>query len=378
MGWYGVLILLGAVLLALSTGDSAPVKLARITHVAFQGRAILAWDDRNQELWKSDFSTHEWSARRLPFRRLYGLTVQVPNALLILAHFPNNEGVVQLLRSTDDGETWQPFGSGLPRVLDFGQQSIWTNAFVQHPYQPTRLCILTEGVLLFSNDGGKRWRALQTPQLARVFRLELRGKRGEILYAWQFSGEEDNELIEVLLSKDEGQSWKILGENIDDAVRWGATCVLGVHPKNPSILLGYDVVDVQIVQETGTLAVVKSRDFGTHWNIQRIGDARTFLLGSRGWHAPADAEAVESFQFVRILPDPDGDGMTFSNGYGIYRKRASEDFPGQRVLTVRAWEPVLLLERHPSVPGLLLASGLGGFFLSRDSGRTWVHVRFTE
>lgn len=378
MNGYGFRALLWAMVLALPGGENASAKLALITQVAFHDQAVVAWDHRFQELRTSDALVLQWSSRRLPFERLYGLACALPNTLLLLARFPNRAGPIRLLRSVDEGETWQPFGNGLPETLEVGYQSLWTNALVQHPHQPTRFSIVTEGTLWLSSDSGNSWHAEPAAELSNVLRCELRGKNGEILYAWRLN-EDEHELVEILLSRDGGRSWHILGENVNGAHQWGPTCVLGVHPNDPARLIGYDVVDARAFEGTGTLALLSSSDFGSSWTVKRLGDARSLLRGSRGWHAPAEAEIAESFHYVQLLPDPKGPGLTFSNAYGVYRTgNALRVFPGSRVLAASAWQPILLLMRHPNMPELLVASSTSGFFLSRDSGRTWTHAHLSD
>jgi hypothetical protein len=155
--------------------------------------------------------------------------------------------------------------------------------------------------------------------------------------------------------------------------------VLGVHPNDPARLIGYDIVDAHAFESTGTLALVSSTDFGNTWVVKRFGDARSLLHGTRGWHAPEGAELAESFHYAHLLPDPFGPGLTFSNAYGVYRTgNAPRVFPGSRALAPSSWEPILLLARHPAIPELIVASNLGGLFLSRDKGQTWVRVHFPD
>jgi len=375
---YGFAALLWATLLALPGEENASAKLALITQVAFHDRAVVAWDHRCQELRTSDALVHQWSSRRLPFERLYGLAWFSPKTLLLLARFPTHSGPIRLLRSVDEGETWQPFGKGLPETLEVTDQSLWTNALVQHPHQPTRLSIVSWGMLWLSSNNGDSWYAQPAQELSNVFRLELRGKDGEILYAWRLN-EDEHELVEILLSRDGGRSWHILGENINGAHRWGPTCVLGVYPNDPAHLIGYDVVDANAFESTGTLALLSSSNFGGSWTVKRLGDARSLLHGSRGWHAPQEAEIAESFHYVQLLPDPTGPGLTFSNAYGVYRTgNALRVFPGSRVLAPSAWQPILLFLRHPNMPELMVASSAGGFFLSRDNGRTWIRAHLSD
>lgn len=273
-------------------------------------------------------------------------------------------GFWQVFRSDDAGARWRPV---LP---DLGQE-VRPGALVVHPRIRGLIYVyLTDGDLLRTTDGGRRWTRSATPAVAGL--LAVDPSSANVLYFASFLGK-------VFKSVNGGVTWSPSGRGLDENASFQA---LAVDPSSPRTLY---LVPASHLPDRDLFI---SRDGGARWsrlatdlgggNVQNLTvepgrrpalyltlDNRPFRSfdGGRTW-----TEAAVLVSPVQdLLPTPSG--LLAGTATGIYRSTDRGASWAKADDGLRA-VPVERLALDP-VRSHLYAASLGFLFKTPDGGGRW-------
>lgn len=274
-------------------------------------------------------------------------------------------GFWQVFRSDDGGAGWRPI---LPEL----GPEIRPQSLVLHPRIPGLLYVLlTNGDLLRSANGGRRWTRSSTPSVAGL--LEVDPSSPSVLYFASFLGE-------LYKSVNGGLTWSSSSRGLDQGISFEA---LEIDPSSPRTL--YLIPASHLPNRK----IFVSRNSGATWTAIRsdldggrvreltleTGRRPTFYLvldndrllksvdGGRTW----SETAVPPLSIQDLLPTPYG--LLAGTWTGIYRSADqgaswSLSSRGLRALSVES------LAMDPVLP-VLYAQGNGLLFKSPDGGARW-------
>lgn len=151
----------------------AAVPTARDTLYARGARNVARSVDGGEQ-WESVFGN--WNSAGFQAPLLY---VSPHDPSVVFAGGETSIFQPYLVRSPDDGTTWEP-ASGLP---DDGDNAVYS--MIEHPTDPGRFLLGLEGRISRSNDGGRTWETLhKPPSYTYVFDFVSRRAGGQtVVYA---------------------------------------------------------------------------------------------------------------------------------------------------------------------------------------------------
>jgi photosystem II stability/assembly factor-like uncharacterized protein len=170
-------------------------------------------------------------------------------------------GIQYVLRSTDQGGTWEPISPDLScndpeKQGDISYQTI--SALEESPFNPKLLYAGTDdGRLWRTKDGGIKWEDIRTGPLPVRWVSRIVASKHDFgtVYVTQTGRRDDDAAVYVWRSTDFGTTWEDISSNLPA----GPVNVIREDPDNPEILyLGTDV------------GVYVSKDAGKSWEV--LGD----------------------------------------------------------------------------------------------------------
>jgi len=278
-------------------------------------------------------------------------------------------GTAGLYISTDDGKTWNDYGSGLG-----GNR-------VELKIPPTDSSVLyAQGLdqsIYLSEDGGRNWSNFGS---GRSLFFDDEGKNIYIL----------NENNNLAISKDNGKSWEQIALPLPET----GPLVVAVHPSNqnrvyalygrnvPPYIFYSDDMGITWQATTGVPEIFKSRLFFDHDLGQRvyaIGDMNANRSNNEGvtwencgdfpfmaWASVSDARAaIDPRDSNRLFVATRGTGIITSDD-GCRTWQLSNTGLGSLFVTAIAIDP--------NNPDTLYAATDGGAYVSFDSGQTWNQI----
>jgi photosystem II stability/assembly factor-like uncharacterized protein len=273
-----------------------------------------------------------------------------------------------VFRSDDGGRTWR--NTGLPDSYHIGEVAV-------HPKNPDIVFAAVQGHFWSTNenrglyrtvDGGKTWEhVLYVNERTGANDVVIAPTDPDVIYVsmWEnnpgISGKESG----VYRSSDGGKTWNRLGGGLPDGPQTGRIG-LAVSWSNPDKV--YALVDN--LNKTNRLyaEVYRTLDGGRTW--KRTHEDELHIFSRIGWYFtdcyvnPRDDDEIFGLG-VRVAHSTDG-GKTF----GLLGGDVFHFFPNQaEVLHLDHCEMWI----HPENPENLMLGNDGGFYVSYDKGKSWMH-----
>ncbi len=185
-----------------------------------------------------------------------------------------------ICRSEDGGKTWQLMESTVPFQLD---DVLWLDdsraVAAGGAYDP--ITGISRGVVVFSNDGGRRWWRAADQELPRIRSLRMRADDGALLAAGDWSAVSLQREYE---SRDGGRTWRSSGEldgaptfkaepSSQDLLAWVKATRLPVAIRDA---VRTSSGDVWAVGDHGV--ILRRRNEQDSWEVSRGGGNQTAVL----------------------------------------------------------------------------------------------------
>ncbi len=237
-------------------------------------------------------------------------------------------------RSTDEGRTWQKWGS-------LGRSAV-IHQLVQNPENGDILYAATEAGVKISSTRGREWRPTGPDSAGKLAcrTIALDPWKPSVLY----TGTRGKGLYKT---SDGGARWAAINAGGDSLLGLGEVHDVRVDPSRPDIVYA-------AVSGTG---IVRSTDAGTTWK-----------------RLTPEFSPTSSVTTHVAIHGKSGDTMVYSTDTGNIFRSTNEG---------ESWSPcrqgaesgrVLALVADPANPDLLYAGTEGGLFRSPDFGSTWMRV----
>ncbi|NOZ80535.1 MAG: hypothetical protein GXP63_02585 [DPANN group archaeon] len=260
-----------------------------------------------------------------------------------------------IYRSTDGGETWEIFNTGL---LEHSNDVILS--FSGDPHDENIVFAGTRNNLYRSTDAGKTWSRIR-PKGSWYSVVDP--KDGNIVYTADYmtSGGRN-----VYKSTDGGHSWMTAYGGMDeDAIAEE----IHFDPKNPENL--YAGIRSRSIRQ-----IYKSIDGGTSWQNIGVPDWSAYnALPAWLKAGVATSFDVQSGKiiFVPTILLSDNDGQTWEPGYTVDMGNDYWKGTGPEILVARK------TAIHPTIPGKIYSVVADkGLLMSLDYGDTWKHLKQVE
>ncbi len=275
---------------------------------------------------------------------------------------------VGIFRSDDGGDTWAH--KGLPDSYHIGEIAV-------HPRDPDTVLVAVQGHFWSTNanrgiyrtgDGGRTWEhVLYIDQKTGANDVVFARSDPDIAYAsmWENNPGISGKNSGVYKSEDGGRSWRRLGGGLPESDKTGRIGV-AVSWSNPD--KAYALVDNLSRERNAAAELYKTEDGGRTW--QRTHTEDLHIFSGIGWYFtdcyvnPRDDEEVYALG-IRIAHSRDG-GRTFE----LIGGNVFHFFPSPaETLHLDHCEMWI----HPENPDHLVLGNDGGFYVSYDKGKTWMH-----
>lgn len=246
-----------------------------VIYVGSQGGSSLL---EQYSLYRSTDGGHSW--QKAPLSLPAGADGRLPS-VLCLAIAPQDPGVLYV--GTDSQGAYKIADEGYT-LLGLGRelQGARVEHMVVDPDHSQRVYAVTDRGLYRSENGGKNWTALKTPEQAVA--LAVARKDNQVLYVGTAS-------MGVYRSADGGATWQPIGADL--GLRPGvalSVTALAVDPRNENVVYAAPVYRLGTTQtHLAPLGIYVSRNGGTSWTLinKASGSMVTHLLAD-----PASSDVV--------------------------------------------------------------------------------------
>lgn len=347
----------------------------------------LTWQASNQGIPGQMGPTGDWTP-------IFSLTVDPHKPDTIWA---GTDKTGHIYKSTDGGLTWSQKDNGVSQVTDM-YDALSFRGFTIDPIDPNTVYAMGEiadlaegganvwgtavgGIVYKTTDGGENWEVLWDggipSSLARYMWINPEDTNIMYVSTGIFDRGAVNEGLEtdpnpygglgILKSTDSGQTWRVLNET--NGLNFLYVGSLFMHPEDPNILLA----------ASGKVTAEKYIDYLKENNLQNpMGVYRT-TDGGESWTqvlVEGGSDAVE-------ICSSDTNIAYAANANTVYRSEdagmtwtqvAGQGGNGWGPPGVLAGTPIDL-QCDPRNPDLVFSNNyLGGNFLSKDGGKTWINA----
>lgn len=275
---------------------------------------------------------------------------------------------VGVFRSDDGGRNWE--NTGLPDSYHIGEIAV-------HPEDPDTVLVAVQGHFWSTNpnrglyrteDGGRTWQhVLYIDEKTGANDVVFARSNPDIAYAsmWENNPGISGKNSGVYKSEDGGRTWKRLREGLPEGPQTGRIGV-AVSWSNPD--KAYALIDNLARDRDKAAELYRTEDGGKTW--QRTHEDDLYIFPGIGWYFtdcyvnPQDDDEVYALG-VRIAHSRDG-GRTFDLvGGDVFHFFPSPADP----LHLDHCEMWI----NPDNPSHLALGNDGGFYVSYDRGKTWMH-----
>ena len=244
-----------------------------------------------------------------------------------------------LYRSSDRGEHWEP--------VDNAREVAGATALLAHPDQAGMVFAATGHGLYVSLDAAEHWEpaGVGLPPNSKLQALATSPLRPGIIYAALHWGSftPGQQLVSLLRSDDEGQSWRTLATG-----PWGSVQALAIHPQRPDNLF------------MGTSdGLLWSDDGGETWAEASLDEHPVQVVA----FDPTDAKTLYAGTYGGgVYRSTDGGRTWAASGLDLLSVYDLAVTPGHEI--------------YAAARGFLL--GQGGLYRSSDGGQTWQRLTTEE
>ena len=293
--------------------------------------------------------------------------------------------------SLDDGLTWQPSNTGIPRQAGPSGDAIPIFSLTVDPHDPRIVWAGTDpsGHIYKSTDGGLTWTEKDNGITIEYDGLSFRGftvdpRSSLIVYAmaetWEFDNVQHGGV--VYKTTDGGENWQVIW---DGGIPSSLARYMWINPQDPDILyvstgiFDRGAVGAALDWDTnpdpfGGLGILKSTDGGRSWRILNEDNGLGILyIGSLYMH-PEDPDILLAAAGISV-PEAAGQRLA-AEGHsplGIYRTTDGGETWTQVLepSPERTSEVFLSVELCPSDPDIAYAGSDFAFYRSQDAGLSW-------
>lgn len=281
-----------------------------------------------------------------------------------------------VFKSTDAGKTWQNMGlhdsHHVPQiVIDPKNPEVVYAASLGRNYGPNQ-----ERGVFKTTDGGRNWeKVLYISENVGIVELEMDPSDNKTLYAaaWERERKAWNNVAfgegsGLYKTTDAGKTWKRLTKGLP-AGEYTGRFGLAIAPSDPKII--YALLDNHEpppagTDRQGTGEVYRSDDKGETWQKMHKDVVPTTI----GW----------DFCLLRVSPD-NPDEIYILGGKLLHSTDAGKTYEetGETIVHLLSHDiRVMHLDMHdmwidPKNTNRLLLGNDGGFYISHDRGKTWLH-----
>jgi len=296
--------------------------------------------------------------------------------------------------STDDGYTWFPSNSGIPRQSGPTGDGTPIFCLTVDPHDPQIIWVGTDitGHIYRSTDGGSTWVQRDHGVTMDYDTLTFRGftvdpRSSDIVYAMGETSRMSPTTVGgvVYRTTDGGDNWQ---EIWDGGMPSSLTRYLWINPQDPDILyVSTGIFDRGAVGEApdwetnpepfGGLGILKSTDGGQTWRILNEENGLEFLYFGSLYMHPHDPDILLAAA-GHSIPEAAGRRLEAADHrpQGIYRTTDAGETWTQVLEppTERSFEAFSAVEMCPSDPNIAYAGSELAVYRSEDAGITWTLV----
>jgi len=296
--------------------------------------------------------------------------------------------------STDDGYTWFPSNSGIPRQSGPTGDGTPIFCLTVDPHDPQIIWVGTDitGHIYRSTDGGSTWAQRDNGVTLDYDTLTFRGftvdpRSSDIVYAMGETSRMSPAGVGgvVYRTTDGGENWQ---EIWDGGMPSSLTRYLWINPQDPDILyVSTGIFDRGAVGEApdwetnpepfGGLGILKSTDGGRTWRILNEENGLEFLYFGSLYMHPHDPDILIAAA-GHSIPEVAGRRLESADHrpQGIYRTTDGGETWTQVLEppAERSYEAFSAVEMCPSDPNIAYAGSEVAVYRSEDAGITWTLV----